>query len=548
MAEGTGAGGTGVRVANEGEFRAWLDQRKPPNEICVALAARAALRALPLVATARFSDSPEGARQFAELAAAVFRATALARVATTYPTRANELRASDAAASDAAARAAAASDAADAAAAAHAAYAAAAAADAAAYADYAAYAAADAAASAASDAAAAYWDALSTDLQAVEAGASSRELAARPLWPNEPPEAIAGYWRALSARLPQSDGWRVWTRWYEARLKGERWSEEREVIYATVPVETWDEGPAAANAWIAERLGEARAPLEPSIVPEEISPEVLDLPPPPPVENVPSVFTYGANAAGQIDITAGPQNIPFIAHPGDEETHRRWLDAARKLAERLAKDLRAGKFNANLQYRDRLENYAADLPTNSGDGNIILADAEARALHRLFAAETSALNEGFAARLSTFLESHFALLAFYEDEMRRFQSAAATGSLHAPFPQEAVAKVEAVVRAHTPDVFAPRVSEGLREAERLAPNVELEPEDLRRNAPIQPPPYPFGDTDYEKARRLGVGGSINALYKAILELVKNDPEKAVARIELANKFYEAGKLIFQYLK
>ncbi|MDP3554659.1 hypothetical protein [Methylocystis sp.] len=224
--------------------------------------------------------------------------------------------------------------------------------------------------------------------------------------------------------------------------------------------------------------------------------------PPPAVENVPSVFTYGVNAAGQIDIASGPQNLPFIAHPGDEAVHRRWLDAARKLADRLASDLKAQKFNANQQYRERLDQYVADLPSSTDDGNIVLADAEARALHSLFLAETSALNEGFAARLKAFLETHFALLAFYEDEMQRFHAAAKKGSLAAPFPREAVQKVDAVIDANTPTVFAPRVSEGLKEAEREAPKIELEPEDLRAKAPIQPPPYPYGDAEYEKTRRL----------------------------------------------
>ena len=91
-----------------------------------------------------------------------------------------------------------------------------------------------------------------------------------------------------------------------------------------------------------------------------------------------------------------------------------------------------------------------DLPTAPSEGNILLADAEARALHSLFLAETSALNEAFAARLKAFLETHFALLAFYEDEMRRFHMAAKKGSLASPFPQDAVHKVGDVIDANTP--------------------------------------------------------------------------------------------------
>ncbi len=131
--------------------------------------------------------------------------------------------------------------------------------------------------------------------------------------------------------------------------------------------------------------------------------------------------------------------------------------------------------------------------------------------------------------------------------MLRFHAAAKKGGLAAPFPREAVQKVGNVVAANTPTVFAPRVSEGLKEAEREAPKVELEPEDLRAKAPIQPPAYPYGDADFEKARRLGVGGSINALYRAVLERAK-DPEKAAAMIVIAKEIYNDGKPIFEYLK
>lgn len=268
---------------------------------------------------------------------------------------------------------------------------------------------------------------------------------------------------------------------------------------------------------------------------------------PPPIEDIPSVFTFGTNGRGQIDVVSGPQDSPFIAFPGDEETYSRWLDAARKLAGRLVSDLRAQKFNANLQYCERLEQYLCDLPSAEDEGNIILADSEARALHSLFKAEASALNEGFAARLRTFLEAHFALLAFYEDEVRRFRSAAEKGSLEAPFPHDAVREVEGVVAAYTPRVFTQRVADGLKQTERTAPRIELEPEDLRERAPIQPPPYPFGEIDDEKAKRLGIGGSINALYGAILERAK-DPEKAAAMIVIAKEFWGVGEPIFEYLK
>ncbi|KAF0209227.1 MAG: nuclease [Methylocystaceae bacterium] len=475
----------------------------------------------------------------------------MARVAAVHPTRANELRTYASAAIVTATAAAADADASAATAAAYAAaraaitvaVAASADADAAAATAYAATAAAAVASAADAD----IWTAVSLDAAFIEKGGAPSALASQPLWPNGAPAWAEDVWKTLRSNLPAEDNWQVWTNWYDSVLRGVHLSEEQSLIYATVPESEWNKGPAAANAWIAARLEELGKKGPDEVFDVVASPEVLDLVPPPAVENVPSVFTYGVNAAGQIDIASGPQNLPFIAHPGDEAVHRRWLDAARKLADRLASDLKAQKFNANQQYRERLDQYVADLPSSTDDGNIVLADAEARALHSLFLAERSALNEGFAARLKAFLETHFALLAFYEDEMQRFHAAAKKGSLAAPFPREAVQKVDAVIDANTPTVFAPRVSEGLKEAEREAPKIELEPEDLRAKAPIQPPPYPYGDAEYEKTRRLGVGGSINALYRAVLERAK-DPEKAAAMLVIAKEIYHQGKPIFEYLK
>ena len=69
-------------------------------------------------------------------------------------------------------------------------------------------------------------------------------------------------------------------------------------------------------------------------------------------------------------------------------------------------------------YREGLERYIGDLPSEPGAGNFLLADAEARMLRSLFAAEPHILAEPFAARLKTVLENHFALLGFYPGRSR----------------------------------------------------------------------------------------------------------------------------------
>jgi hypothetical protein len=205
--------------------------------------------------------------KFVDWTGALFRATAVARVAAKYPTRANEL---DAAAASVAASAVASVAAniaysidaytpdcfADAAIAADAAARAVADADAAAAraADAAARTAASArAATDDADDAAAMWDAVGADAtQAQAAGASA--LADAPLWPEETPGWAAEAWAALRSALPKVGDWEVWFDWCEERLRGGSRGEAYELVFATVPPEVWDGGAAAANAWIRAHL------------------------------------------------------------------------------------------------------------------------------------------------------------------------------------------------------------------------------------------------------------------------------------------------------
>jgi hypothetical protein len=261
------------------ELEAWL--RSQPHEVAIIIAARAAMRVLPVTALDASTHRRDAQPEFGGMIAAVFRAAALARVAGKYRIRANELRVSEAISAAAlAADAARAAYIADAVSASHAAARAVYATDAA-YAVYAASAATRAAeafsAFAIADsidtvdaAAAAFreiaWRAVSSDADFLLAkepswyGVNSHvsELAEHPLWPGQTPDIAELWWRHLRAALPSADDWAVWIEWYEARLKGGPVQEEIELVYATVPLEKWDEGPAAANAWIKAKLTRVR--------------------------------------------------------------------------------------------------------------------------------------------------------------------------------------------------------------------------------------------------------------------------------------------------
>ena len=207
-----------VDFSDREEVKRWLDEIVPAQrrrEVAVALAARAALRVLPLLGR----ELTHRARQRDEILSAValpcLRATALSWAAGKYPTHGPEVSA---------------------------------------VADAAAVAARAAADAARAVRVAAFADATFADAALIYFGHSGAKLAGMPLWPNGAPDWVTKAWRTLkSALLAANEGWEVWTDWYEARLAGDAAhppNEALEVARATIPDKIWRQGPAAANTEI----------------------------------------------------------------------------------------------------------------------------------------------------------------------------------------------------------------------------------------------------------------------------------------------------------
>jgi hypothetical protein len=230
------------------------------REVAISLAARAALRVLPLLA-AEFRVTPRPrVAILSELVLSLFHAVAFAWVAAKYPSRAvvsvgavgrpadgaddlaSYIRISSAAPN---------AGAPDARTAAHAAYSA--------------YAAAVSRISTTGAVQAIVADgdsavAAGVDAAWIDSGRSAAELAGSPLWPNGAHRSIDRVWKALKSELlSSSDGWKVWTDWYDSRLLGD---EERppvealEIARATIADEIWKQGPAAVNAEIKSLIAE----------------------------------------------------------------------------------------------------------------------------------------------------------------------------------------------------------------------------------------------------------------------------------------------------
>jgi hypothetical protein len=251
--------------------------RDQPNAVSVAIAARAALRALPLITTAQ--RAPETNAFLSRVVLPSFRAALVSWVAASYPARGTELQPFAKAAADAlddsrtwvsnivasrvvgtAQEAAAAAQFSDAAKgrkseqvdpAYHSAMAAFS--GAAAFADSAvdSTTAREAAAAAFQD----DFDAIERDNQG-QAAVRAAARACAPLWTGDIPIWAAEAWGQLRATLASAnDDWDVWIEWYEHRLAGGRSEDaDLDIACAMLPTDLWEQGPKAVNAEIRRRM------------------------------------------------------------------------------------------------------------------------------------------------------------------------------------------------------------------------------------------------------------------------------------------------------
>ncbi len=245
------------------------------------------------------------------------------------------------------------------------------------------------------------WQQVGDDIATVEQFGTDPVAIDLPLWTGDAPNWAKDAWASIQETLPKDEDWRVWIDWYEERLHGGSRSEAYELVFASVPQEEWDKGPAAANGWIKDHL-----PKTPEAV------RRVELPTP--VSNLDAPFAYGWTASQRVSVVAGAQNLPFYPHFSSEEDHRQALEAARIGGERLLKALRDGRYNARPEYGEALQYYLKDLPKTAGAGNILLANDQVRILHAMFLADAAMLPEGFASRLKSVIANQFALNAFYD--------------------------------------------------------------------------------------------------------------------------------------
>jgi hypothetical protein len=506
--------GIPVEIKDSETLEAWLKGQSP--EVAIAIAARAALRVVPRAVTAS-GVIPKSA--LSELASAVFRMNASTQAAVRYPGRVEPLAAAFGgfvsnspgprfvspaeSSAQAAARAAFGRD------------------------SFARASAVDTAARAATgltqEAADLIWRALQADA-VVAPAIGAIGLMDLPLWSDAGPAWANEEWISLKTTLPKEEDWEIWIDWYEDQLRGGSRGEAYELVFASVPMEVWKQGPATANVWIREHL-----PLSESIsIQDSLDARVIGAnesndferrTPSELTEPLPdfdSPFTYGWNTKFRVEVIAGAQNLPFFPYFSSEEDHRHALEACRVGGERLLKALRDGRYNARNEYGEALEYYLDDLPKTAGAGNILLANDQVRILHGMFLADGAVLSEGFASRLKSVITNQFALNGFY-DLVQRHNAAVNAGNWTQPFPSEAARRFFGVVEENTPQLFEPEVGNGLRQVERAAPQPAATTEVPSSPSAIQPPPLPPGTPDAEHSRQRQIATAANALWAVFLK-------------------------------
>jgi hypothetical protein len=263
------------------------------------------------------------------------------------------------------------------------------------------------------------------------------------------------------------------------------------------------------------------------------------------IENVPSAVDY-VWTNDRIVVGRNQASLPVFPFASSERDHVRRLEACATQAADLLRDLQGQRWQVRDDFGVEIKRYLDRLPKEIGTGNILLADAAARILRDMFAAEQSILPSPFAAKLKVLLQQNIALRPFYP-EIDDFYRAVKTGRIDRPLPLDAVNNVKEIVRGQTPTVFDASVSNAIGEASASEPEITLAEDGAQNDGEaIAPPPDPVGELDHRSAHDFQVAGVLNRLWKVFTSAEKVH-SSTTAWIETFHSLSDPMKPILDWL-
>lgn len=367
--------------------------------------------------------------------------------------------------------------------------------------------------------------ALNLDVERIEEGMAPEMLAQTMIWPyegnhnptvliNGMPGEVAALWRSLkSSLLAQNQDWDVWTRWYEARVKGEPSNRDLDLAIATIPNEDWEQGPAHVNKLI-KALEDKFAPrAAPTIKPVTLQ-ELASIASP----------TIVLTASGQIDAIPNPKFDLPIVEPD------KLLSASNSLRKIIDITLAALPQNAPPALRRSFEIYNQELTDNPAIpilGDIVDFHDIIYAGWNEANAEQEWLTLSLDLSFKKFFARHIAFLAMFSSNDEKREILGRLSLDHAKVDLEASNKRlrvldEAVLTLRPQKIFTSRFETELK-------NLRLEGEQLQAGQTIHPSEEStslvksFAAKSYgifhaageECKRALALGGVLSAGYAAL---------------------------------
>jgi len=211
----------------------------------------------------------------------------------------------------------------------------------------------------------------------------------------------------------------------------------------------------------------------------------------------------------KVAIVAGAQNTPNIKSKKSSVKFEKLHHDCLKYAEELRNTLGDTDCSVRGAYRESIERYLEDFPTIAGQGNMLLADSEARSLRGLLDEERDSLPPAIVDGLHRFFVAHQSICVFY-DGVGQFYEQVRTGVL-APRLEETVVEFLAAIE-QSPDFIDAAVVRAFREVDLdfkrldvIAARLEIE------KAVVPADPISLSPL---RAWHYGVIGAMNAIYAA----------------------------------